>query len=180
MKYILTLEKYYAYSDFNRKWGSPEEMREDLDWVLDRLLPHKDMVDNVVDESSNKGIKFMAVLKSGDILHAYKVSQYRYQESQGWEFYYNKKKTDFYTLKSQLEREHMSDLDVFLKYFKSYDFYADYIDNGSQWKAATANNDSIVKRYDALSSSDKKKAKKEILAHFKSPELKPRLDQVFK
>lgn len=179
MKHILTLEKYYAYKDFN-KWGSPEEMRQDLDWVLERLLPHNNMVQTIVDESSDKGIKFMILLTSGDVIHAYKVSQFRYQESQGWEYYYNKKKTGFYDLKSKLEADHMSDLDVFLKYFKSFDFYADYIDNGGQWKAATANNDRIVKRFNDLSTSDKKKAKKEILLHFKSPELKPRVEQMFK
>jgi hypothetical protein len=180
MKYILTLEKYYAYKDFNRKWGSPEEMQQDLQWVLDKLLPKDDMIKSIEDQSEDKGIKFEVMLESGDIIHAYKVSQFRFQENQGWELYFNKKKTSFSNLKSQLEREYMSDLDRFLKYFKSYDFYADYIDDGRQWKAATANNDNLVNMFNALSSGDKKKAKKELVAHFKSPELKPRLEQTFK
>ena len=180
MKYILTLEKYYAYKDFNRKWGSPEEMQQDLQWVLDKLLPKDDMIKSIEDQSEDKGIKFEVMLESGDIIHAYKVSQFRFQENQGWELYFNKKKTDFRSLKSQLEREYMSDLDKFLKYYKSYDFYADYIDDGRQWSDATANNNDIVKNFNSLSASDKRKAKKEILKHFNSKELKPQIDQIFK
>ena len=37
----MTFEKYYGYEDFNRKWGSPEEMMEEVEWVLSRLLPKK-------------------------------------------------------------------------------------------------------------------------------------------
>ena len=180
MKYILTLEKYYAYKDFNRNWGSPEEMQQDLQWVLWKLLPKDDMIKSIEDQSEDKGIKFEVMLESGDIIHAYKVSQFRMQEDQGWELYFNKKKTSFRALKSQLEREYMSDLDRFLKYYKSYDFYADYIDDGRQWNAATANNDNLVNMFNALSNSDKKKAKKELVAHFKSAELQPRLEQTFK
>ena len=97
----------------------------------------------------------------------------------GWEYYYNKKKMSYYDLYKKLEDEHQSKLEQFLKYFKSYDFYAQYIDSGKQWKAATANNDRIADRYKALSKSEQKKAKKEILKHFKSKELRPNVDRVF-
>ena len=73
----------------------------------------------------------------------------------------------------------MSKLEQFLKYFKSYDFYAQYIDDGGQYKAAMNNNDWIKNAYSNLSSSEKKQAKKEILKHFKSKELRPEVDRVF-
>jgi hypothetical protein len=98
----------------------------------------------------------------------YKVSGWRMQENDGWEYYYNKKKTIYRKLKNQLEKEILSDLELFLKYFKSYDLYAQYIDDGGQYRAAKDNNSSIIDRFDNLSSSDKKKAKKELLKHFKA------------
>tara|TARA_B100000767_G_scaffold3247_1_gene3107 strand:+ start:2680 stop:3237 length:558 start_codon:yes stop_codon:yes gene_type:complete len=179
MKHLMTFEKYYGYEDFNRKWGSPEEMMEEVEWVLSRLLPKKDMIKSIEDSSTDKGIKFTVTLKSKDILHLYKISQFRFQENQGWEYYFNKKKVSFNDLKSDLEKSNMSDLEVFLKYFKSYDFYAQYIDDGGQYKSAVNNNDSIVNRFNDLSSSDKKKAKKELLKHFKSAyKSKDIIDQV--
>ena len=82
-------------------------------------------------------------------------------------------------LKDKLEEDFMSKLEQFLKYFKSYDFYAQYIDDGRQWKRATQNNKSIADSYNNLPNSEKKQAKKEILKHFKSKELKQQVDQVF-
>ena len=66
MKYILTLERYRSYKDFNRKWGSPVEMREDLDYCLSKLLPKEDMIKSIEDQSTEKGIKFFIELKSKD------------------------------------------------------------------------------------------------------------------
>ncbi len=179
MKYILTLERYRSYKDFNRKWGSPVEMREDLDYCLSKLLPKEGMIKSIEDQSTEKGIKFFIELKSKDYLHAYKISDFRYQPEQGWEWYLNKKKRRYNDLKNQLEEDFMSKLEQFLKYFKSYDFYAQYIDDGGQYKAAMNNNDWIKNAYSNLSSSEKKQAKKEILKHFKSKELRPEVDRVF-
>ena len=91
----------------------------------------------------------------------------------------NKKKMRYQELKNKLEEDFMSKLESFLKYFKSYDFYAQYIDDGRQWKRATQNNKWIEDSYKNLSNNEKKQAKKEIVKHFKSKELKPQLDQVF-
>ena len=179
MKYILTLEKYQAYSDFKRNWGSPVEMREDAEFCLGRLLPKEDMIKSIDDQSSDKGIKFFVELKSRDNIHMYKVSSYRMQPEEGWEYYFNKKKISYRELKKKLEDDYMSKLEQFLKYFKSYDFYYQYIDDGRQWEAAKRNNKAIVDMYKNLSNNEKRQAKKEIVKHFKSKELKPQVDQVF-
>ena len=182
MKYILTLEKYRAYKDFENmrgKWGSPVDMRDDVEFCLGRLLPKDNLIKNIEDQSSDKGIKFFVQLKGGDHLHMYKVSDWQRSPEDGWEYYFNKKKMSYYDLYKMLEDEYQSKLEQFLKYFKSYDFYAQYIDDGRQWKAATANNDRLADRYKALSKSEQKKAKKEILKHFKSKELRPDVDRVF-
>lgn len=163
----MTFEKYYAYNDFKKNWGSPDEMKQEVEWVMSKLLPKEDMLKGIEDLSTDKGIKFETKLKSKDIIHMYKVSAWRMQATEGWEYYYNKKKTTYRDLKNKLEKEILSDLDLFLKYFKSYDLYVQYIDDGGQYKAAKNNNDSIVSMFNNLSSSDKKKSKKELLKHFK-------------
>jgi hypothetical protein len=56
----------------------------------------------------------------------------------------------------------MSKLDVFLKYAAGFDYYAEYIDNGSQYQAAQANNAEILKMWAELSTSERNKAKKEL------------------
>ena len=178
MKYILTLEKYQAYSDFKRNWSSPVEMREDVEFCLGRLLPKEEMIKSIDDQSADKGIKFFVELTSGDNIHMYKTSSYRMQP-EGWEYYFNKKKMRYQELKDKLEEDFMSKLEQFLKYFKSYDFYAQYIDDGRQWKRANQNNKWIADSYKDLSNNEKKQAKKEIVKHFKSKELKPQVDQVF-
>jgi hypothetical protein len=93
----------------------------------------------------------------------FKVGNWRGQ----WEFYLNKKKIESSDLKSRLEKENMSDLELFLKYAKSYDFYYQYIDDGGKYRAAQRNNSAIEDRFNKLSSSDKKKANKELVKHFK-------------
>jgi len=143
-------------------------MKQEVEWIMARLLPKEDMLKSIEDLSTDKGIKFEIKLSSKDTIHMYKVSGWRMQENEGWEYYYNKKKIIYRKLKNQLEKEILSDLDLFLKYFKSYDFYYQYIDDGGQYKAAQNNNNSIVDRFNNLSSSDKKKAKKELVKHFKA------------
>lgn len=173
------MERYRSYKDFDRKWGSPVEMREDLDYCLSKLLPKDGMIKSIEDQSTEEGIKFFVELKSKDYLHAYKISDFRSQPEQGWEWYLNKKKRRYEDLKDQLEKDFMSKLEQFLKYFKSYDFYYQYIDNGRQYDRAKNNNKWIQNAYSNLSSSERKQAKKEILKHFKSKELRPEVDRVF-
>ena len=65
------------------------------------------------------------------------------------------------------ENEDLSSLDAFLKYFKSYDAYYEYIDNGGQYTRAKDNNDRILARFNALSPEDKEVALKAVMDHFK-------------
>jgi len=63
--------------------------------------------------------------------------------------------------------EDLSSLDDFLKYFKSYDAYYEYIDDGGQYESAKQNNNRILARFNALSPEDKKTAFKAVQNHFK-------------
>ena len=65
------------------------------------------------------------------------------------------------------ENEDLSSLDKFLKYFKSYDAYVEYIDDGGQYRRAKENNNAILGMYNALSPEDKKTAFKAVQDHTK-------------
>jgi len=65
------------------------------------------------------------------------------------------------------ENEDLSSLDAFLKYFKSYDAYYEYIDDGGQYRRAKDNNDRILARFNALSPEDREVALKAVQDHFK-------------
>lgn len=64
------------------------------------------------------------------------------------------------------ENEDLSSLDAFLKYFKSYDPYYEYIDDGGQYQNSH-NWNGILARFNALSPEDKKTAFKAVQNHFK-------------
>ena len=66
------------------------------------------------------------------------------------------------------ENEDLSSLDAFLKYFKSYDPYYEYIDDGGQYERAKQNNNRILAMFKALSPEDKKIAFKATQDHFQS------------
>jgi len=66
------------------------------------------------------------------------------------------------------ENEDLSSLDDFLKYFKSYDPYYEYIDDGGQYRRASDNNNRILAMFKALSPEDKEVAFKATQDHFKS------------
>jgi len=66
------------------------------------------------------------------------------------------------------EDENLSPLDEFLKYFKSYDAYVEYIDDGGQYRRANDNNNQIIAMFKALSPEDKKVAFKATQEYFES------------
>ena len=66
------------------------------------------------------------------------------------------------------ENEDLSSLDAFLKYFKSYDPYYEYIDDGGQYERAKQNNNRILAMFNALSPEDKEVAFKATQDHFES------------
>ena len=65
------------------------------------------------------------------------------------------------------ENEDLSSLEDFLKYFKSYDAFYMFIDDGGQYERAKQNNNRILARFNALSPEDKKTAFKAVQNHFK-------------
>ena len=66
------------------------------------------------------------------------------------------------------ENEDLSSLDAFLKYFKSYDAYYEYIDDGGQYERAKQNNNRILAMFNALSPEDKEVAFKATQDYFES------------
>lgn len=66
------------------------------------------------------------------------------------------------------ENEDLSSLDDFLEYFKSYDAYFQYIDDGGQYKRAQDNNNRILARFNSLSPEDKEIAFKATQDYFES------------
>ena len=65
------------------------------------------------------------------------------------------------------ENEDLSSLEDFLKYFKSYDAYYEYIDDGGQYQRAKQNNNRILARFNSLSPEDREVALKAVMDHFK-------------
>lgn len=163
MKYLKLFEQYIKYSDYElphnkryKAFGSPEKIKAEVQNYLSRnILPDSKFLKKLEDVSvEDKGIKFEATLKNGDKIHLYKT----YLIQNIWEIYYNKKKITPSDLKKKLLEELLTPLEIFLKYAPSYDYYAAYIDDGKQWRAANANNDAILKRFNDLSNPEKKKA----------------------
>lgn len=177
-KAIMTFEKYTTYSELSKgKWGSPEELIQDAKFVVSRVLPTNDekWIKDIQDQSTSDGIKFQVTLSEGDVIHMFMVAKWR-MTADSWEFYLNKKKTNVVDLTKALEEKYMSDLEKFLKYAFSYDFYAQYIDDGRKYKSATDNNERIMANFKALSSKDKKGAIEALEAKFGKEEV----EKVFK
>jgi hypothetical protein len=155
-------ETYYTYDDLGIKKEEVEReaklhLRHQLPYTWDETLKQiktfKDMSDD------DKGIKFEIKLKSGETIHMFKNSKMYGQ----WEFYLNKKrqanKNDLYwSLHSKLPA-----LEKYVMAIKSHDFYYHYADDNRAYKAGRNSQDQVLKYYDALSNSDKKKAYKEYL-----------------
>ena len=156
----MTFEKYTTYSELSKgKWGTPENLLQDAKFVVSKVLPTNDekWIKDIEDQSTNDGIKFQVTLSGGDVIHMFMTAKWR-MSIDSWEFYLNKKKIKSVDLIKSLEEKYVSDLEKFLKYAFSYDFYAQYIDDGRKYKSATENNNMIEANFKALSSSDKKQA----------------------
>lgn len=177
MKHVLTLEAYMLQKDLG-KLVKMTDVEKALRISLKHMLPTFDdkWIDSIEDQSvEDKGIKFE--IKIGkEIVHAFLKKGRSIYNASDWEFYLGKKKIEASDLKKHFESTMMSELEKFLKYAFSYDFYAQYIDSGSQYKAAIANNDAIKSNFNKLSGSDKKKAIEALYAKFKKEDV----DRVFK
>ena len=177
MKYVLTLEAYMLKTDLG-KLVDMSKVETALRVILRRALPTNDdkWFDSFTDQTvDDKGIKYEIKIKK-DLIHAFLKKGRSIYSPSDWEFYLNKKKISFEYLLDHLESTLMTDLDLFIKYGMSYDFYASYIDDGGQYNRAVTNNSAIEKRFGELSSSDKKKALNALYSKFD----KKNVDSVFK
>ncbi len=176
MKYILTLEKYQTYKDYEGgSWGSPKDMEEDAKLTIKHTLPTWDdiWIESIEDQSvGDKGIKFEFKIGK-DTVHALKNGKMRGE----WELYLNRKKITGNKLRDYFDSSLISPIERFLKYAGGYDFNAAYIDDGRQYRNAIGNNAAIEKEFNALSSSDKKTALKAIIK--KNPKMKLEIEKVF-
>lgn len=167
MKYILTLEKYQSYKDYESgrsKWGTPSDIEEDVRITVINMLKG-DISDRLIDvefedQSTDKGIKWQITLKGkgADLIHAYKIGNWR----GAYEWYLNKKKSTRDDILRYLKDKYMSQLEIFLSAARGYDYYAQYIDDGGQYRNAVARNQSIQDLFNKLSNSDKRAAVKEL------------------
>ena len=158
MKYILTLEKYIGYKDYEKsKWGTPEEIEDDVKKTVNSLLgPVADQLKKVEfnDASSDKGIKWEVTVNGKDVLNLYKTTTWRGQ----YEIYLNKKEVSEYDVQQYFINKYLSDLDKYTTSMNGYDTTYMMSDDSRAYKAGTAHSKKLSDMYSKLSSSDKKKA----------------------
>jgi len=159
-EYVRLNEKYYSYDDFkNQQWATPEELKNDVEVSLRNSMPRDSFqIKSIDDQSNDKGIKFEIKLDSGDTVHAYKNSQFRGE----YEWFLNKKKVTTYDIQEYVFAK-LKPLDVYVRHLMGHDWYHQYADDHSSWKAGESSNKKIADLYSNLSSGDKKKAIKEYI-----------------
>tara|TARA_Y100000389_G_C17457090_1_gene518869 strand:- start:2179 stop:2751 length:573 start_codon:yes stop_codon:yes gene_type:complete len=155
-------EAYYTYDELGMKRDAVEKqaklaLRHQLPYSWDETLKQIKSFKDVSD--ADKGIKFEIKLKSGETIHMFKVGRI----DGHWEFYLNKKKRPgkddlYWALHSNLPG-----LEKYMMALKSHDFYYNYADDNRAYKSGINSQGEVLKYYDSLSNSDKKKAYKEYL-----------------
>jgi hypothetical protein len=152
----MTFESYQKYSDYKGSRVTPDSIKQDAVSFLRKIIPveKEEWIDSLEDQSvENKGIKFQ-VKVNDDIIHIYKIGSFLGQ----WESYLNKKKTPGHKIYSTLEDSTFTALDKFLRWAKTYDFNAAYIESLRQLKVVQSNNQMILDLFNKLDTSDKKRA----------------------
>lgn len=174
--YNKIFEAYQKYSDYKGSWGSPEDLKDDVEISVKHLMPtwEGNWIKSIEDQSTDKGIKFEIKLIKGDVIHAFKTRPQRGY----WEFYLNKKKTDDGEIKKYLENKYLTPLEIFRKRVKGYDFTAKYTDYG--YSDIDKHNKSIENMFNKLSKSDKKKAQSALLGNPDNLNFKEIIKSVFK
>jgi hypothetical protein len=174
-------EFYQTYADYNKQlaskksaFGTPEDLKQDAINSITSALPKGEKeIDEITDESTEKGIKFK--IKVGkDVIHMYKTGRMRFE----WEYYLNKKKSSKYDISEYLHNRGLSKIDIVVRTLKGYDFYTAYIDDGRQYRQANDRNREIKKIFDDLSSSDKVKVVKQLIKD--SPNQEKEINNVFR
>jgi len=157
--------KYHTFADYANKgdkWGTPEELEKDALITAKHIIPgdwdkvEKDIKSIENQSDDNKGIKFEFKLKSGDILHLFKVGRFR----GSWEIYVNKKKMkDKYDAYAELLKK-LPKLEAYLISMKGFDSTYMYADDGRAYRSGSAHEKALRQLYSSLSPGDKKKAHK--------------------
>lgn len=175
MKHIHTFENfmnegmYQTYADYQKKnpkmkFGSADDMKKDVLLSVRHLLPMKwedkeKFIKKVEDQSDDeKGIKFEITLKSGDVIHAYKVGPW----SMNWEWYLNKKKKDKNDILDELEVKLYTPYERWQRHHDMMDKHYQYSDDHRVYTSGLAHEKFVGELYKKLNSSDKKKADKYI------------------
>jgi hypothetical protein len=168
MKYILTLEKYIGYKDYEKsKWGTPSEIEEDVTRTVNSILsPVIDKLKKIEfeDQSSDKGIKWEVSINGKDVLYLYKTTTWRGQ----YEIYLNKKKSSEYEIQQYFLNKYLSDLERYVSSMDGYDKTYMYSDDSRAYNSGSNHSKSLKDMYSKLSNSDKKKAHKAFLKKHKS------------
>lgn len=152
--------EYQKYSDYQKGWGTPEDIKNDVILSVKHLIPKdfkssEEEIVSVEDQSDEqKGIKFEIKLKSGDTIHAYKIGKFRMQ----WEWYLNKKKLSDKEIKNILEEKMYTPFERWKRHYDMRDETYMYSDDHRAYTSGRSHEEMLQKMYDKLSTSDKKKA----------------------
>jgi len=174
MRYIDSFEifesKYQTYDDYAKtsmKWGSSDDLKEDAKLIVKRIVPTdwdqaEDQIESIEDQSSDKGIKISVTLKSGDVIHLYKIGPMR----GSWEIYLNRKKQrDANAARTELMKS-MKPLHQYLFALDRYDHTWHFADDGRAYRAGQSQAKELETLYKALSSSDRQIAYEKYLSKF--------------
>jgi hypothetical protein len=154
---------YQTYGDYERgksKWGSPNDLKQDITNVVNRIIRADDniTITSIEDQSiEDKGIKFEIKLSTGDVIHAFKVGNW----SQQWELYLNRKKSDensiYFYFKDQLEKN-STPFENWKRTYDKSDKNYQYSDDPRAYAAGQATKEKLDTLYNSLSPEDKVKA----------------------
>jgi len=152
-------QSYKDYKDSKSIFGTPKDLLDDALISINSALPNgKKDIDEISDESTDKGIKFK-ILIGKDTIHMYKIGKF----TLSWEFYLNKRKSNKYEISVHLANKLLSPYEKVLRSLLNYDFATAYIDSGSQYKKAVEANKDRVEEFNNLSKSDKNKVVKDLI-----------------
>jgi hypothetical protein len=167
MKNIQTFQEFLNEYQTYAKYGSretPGSVKADVILNVKDLIPvpAKDVDKEIVsveDQSDDtKGIKFEIVLKSKDVIHAFKISA----APGHWEWHLNKKKMTVSQIIETLEDKMYTPFEKWLRHYEMRDPYYQMADDHRSYKSGQAQEEHVRKLYDKLSASDKKKADQHI------------------
>ncbi len=149
------------YSDYKGKsFGTPDEIKKDVILSLRRGIPlpwkeTESFITSVEDQSQeDKGIKFEIVLKSGDVIHAYKSGL----AMSMWDWFLNRKKSNINSIFDHLLDKIYTPLEKWIFLYDMLDKTYLYADDRRSREKGTALERDLDMIYKKLSDADKKRA----------------------